>query len=56
MRTMWGQLEMIREEIERYLDTLEADLEVEIDIHGGNTVLARNLRSLIVSTKLELDQ
>ena len=46
---------MIREEIEGYLDTLEADLEVEIDIHGGNTVLARNLRTLIVSTKLELD-
>lgn len=52
---MWGQLEMIREELQGYLDTLEADLEVEVDLHGGRTVLARDLRDLIISTKKELD-
>ena len=46
---------MIREELQGYLDTLEADLEVEIDLHGANTVLANDLRTLIISTKLELD-
>jgi len=46
---------MIREELEGYLYRLEADLEVELDIHGGHTVMARNLRTLIISTKKELD-
>lgn len=46
---------MIREELEGYLAFVEADLEVEVDLHGGRTVLARDLRDLIISTKKELD-
>lgn len=46
---------MIRGELDIYLETLEGDLEVELDIHGGDTVMARNLRTLIISTKKELD-
>jgi len=46
---------MDREELEGYLYTLEADLEVEIDLHGGNTRLAADLRNLIASTQIELD-
>ena len=46
---------MIRDELDIYLETLEADLEVEIDIHGGHTVLANDLRTLIIATKIELD-
>jgi hypothetical protein len=46
---------MDREELEGYLYTLEADLEVEIDLHGGNTRLAADLRDLIASTQIELD-
>lgn len=44
------------DELRSYLDTLEADLEVEVDIHGGETVLAGNLRALIISTQIELDK
>lgn len=46
---------MEREELEGYLYTLEADLEVEIDLHGENTPRAKIIWGLIVSTKLELD-
>jgi hypothetical protein len=48
-------MEMIREELEGYLYKLEADLEVEVDLHGGRTEMARDLRDLIISTKKELD-
>jgi hypothetical protein len=33
---------------------LEADLEVEVDLHGGRTRLATDLRSLILYTGEEL--
>ena len=46
---------MDREELEGYLYTLEADLEVEIDLHGAGTQLAKDLRGLIASTQIELD-
>ena len=46
---------MIREELEGYLERIEADLEVELDLHGGRTVLANDLRTLIIATKKELD-
>ena len=46
---------MDREELEAYLYTLEADLEVEIDLHGAATQLARDLGDLIASTQIELD-
>lgn len=49
---------MIREELQSYLEFVEADLEIEVDLHGGRTVLARDLRDLrdlIISTKKELD-
>jgi hypothetical protein len=42
------------EELEAYLYMLEADLEVEIDLHGGRTRLATDLRSLILYTSEEL--
>ena len=41
-------------EAETYLAMLEADLEVEIDLHGGRTVRARDLRNLITYTRQEL--
>lgn len=47
---------MIREELDSYLYRLEADLEIEVDLHGGRTVLARDLRTLIISARKELDQ
>jgi hypothetical protein len=47
---------MIREELDSYLYRLEADLEVEVDLHGGRTILANDLRTLIISDRKELDQ
>ena len=44
----------MREELEAYLRMLEADLEVEVDLHGGRTRLATDLRSLILCTEQEL--
>jgi hypothetical protein len=44
------------EELEAYLRMLEADLEVEIDLHGGRTRLATDLRELMVYTKQELSE
>lgn len=44
----------MREELENYLETLRADLEVEVDIHGSRTVRARDLRNLIIKTEQEL--
>lgn len=43
------------EELELYLAMLEGDLEVEIDLHGGRTIRARDLRNLITYTKKELE-
>lgn len=44
----------MREELEGYLRMLEADLEVEVDLHGSRTRLATDLRSLILYTSEEL--
>jgi hypothetical protein len=44
----------MNEELKLYLAMLEADLEVEIDLHGGRTEMARNLRNLITYTRQEL--
>ena len=44
----------MREELEAYLRMLEADLEVEVDLHGSRTRLATDLRSLILYTSEEL--
>lgn len=41
-------------ETEAYLAMLEADLEVEVDLHGGRTIRARDLRNLITYTRGEL--
>jgi hypothetical protein len=43
------------EELERYYECLRADLEVEIDLHGGRTEMAWNLTVLIVRTYKELE-
>lgn len=40
----------------RIFDSVEEDLEIEVDLHGGRTELARDLRTLIIATKLQLDQ
>lgn len=48
-------MSMAREELQSYLDTLVADLEVEIDLRGGRTEMARDLRTLIIATKKEID-
>ena len=42
------------EELERYYECLKADLEVEIDLHGGRTDMAWNLTVLIIRTHKEL--
>ena len=42
------------EELEGYLRMLEADLEIEIDLHGSRTRMATDLRSLILYTGEEL--
>lgn len=47
---------MITEGLQEYLTVLEEDLEIEVDLHGGRTELARDLRTLIIATKLQLDQ
>lgn len=39
-----------------YLETLEADLDVEIDLHGGRTDMARNIRLAIIATELEIQE
>jgi hypothetical protein len=44
------------EEIKQYLETLKGDLEVEIDLHGGRTQLAFNLRRTIIATEKEIEQ
>jgi hypothetical protein len=46
----------MREELEGYLRMLEADLEVEADLHGTRTRLATDLRELIVHTTEELTE
>lgn len=43
-------------ELEDYIDRLHSDLEVEIDLHGGRTVTAYNLRTLIIRTEKEIDK
>lgn len=40
--------------LENYLAMLEGDLEVEVDLHGGRTEMACNLRNLITYTRQEL--
>ena len=44
------------EELKQHLETLRADLDVEIDLHGGRTVLAFNLRQAIIQVEKELEQ
>jgi len=45
----------MREELERYISVLEADLEVEVDLHGSRTKRANTLRSLIISAEQDLE-
>lgn len=41
--------------LEQHLAKLNEDLGVEIDLHGGRTEMARNLRLAIIETELELE-
>ena len=43
----------MNEELELYLEMLIADLEVEVDLHGGRTQKSRTLRELITYTERE---
>lgn len=47
--------EMEVSELEMFLEGLKADLEVEIDLHGGRTIMAYNLRTAIIKTRKELE-
>lgn len=42
------------EELTFHFNCLKADLEVEIDLHGGRTQMANDLRRLILKTADEL--
>ena len=44
------------EELKQHLETLRGDLDVEIDLHGGRTTLAFNLRQAIIQVEKELEQ
>ena len=44
------------EELKQHLETLRGDLDVEIDLHGGRTTLAFNLRQEIIQVEKELEQ
>jgi hypothetical protein len=45
----------MRVELERHLADIVQALDVEIDLHGGRTEMARNLRLNIIETELELE-
>lgn len=44
------------EELKQYLEELKGDLDVEIDLHGGRTRLAFDLRQAIIATEIELEE
>lgn len=41
------------ETIDEYIEYLTAQLEVEVDIHGSRTAMARDLRMLIITAQKE---
>lgn len=43
------------EELTEHLFTLRECLELEIELRGGRTEMAHNLRTLIISTEQELE-
>lgn len=44
-----------KSELQEFLNSLYADLDVEIDLHGGRTEMARNIRTTIIETEKELE-
>lgn len=52
----WANADTELEELEQHLESLKADLEVEIDLHGGRTVMAYNLRTAIIKVRKELEE
>lgn len=50
------QNDSMRYQLEQYLRALHADLDVEIDLHGSRTDMARNIRLAIIATELELQE
>jgi hypothetical protein len=44
----------MREELEQYLESLKAGLEVEVDLFGSRTQMAHDLRLNILKTEKEL--
>jgi hypothetical protein len=48
-------LEEVLQDLEHHLADLTSALDAEIDLHGGRTEMARNLRLNIIETELELE-
>ena len=46
----------MREELVAHLAELIGDLYIEIELHGGRTEMARNLRLNIINIQLELER
>ena len=44
------------EELKQHLETLKGDLDVEIELHGGRTRLAFDLRQAIIQVEKELER
>jgi len=47
-------LEEVLQDLESHLADLTGALDAEIDLHGGRTEMARNLRLNIIEAELEL--
>jgi hypothetical protein len=48
--------EWVAGELEAHLECLKAELEVEVDLHGGRTRMAYDLRTLIISNEKEIER
>jgi hypothetical protein len=46
----------MKEELQHYLSGLKASLDAEVDLHGGRTEMAKNLRLAIIATEKELQE
>jgi hypothetical protein len=45
----------MKEELQHYLSGLKSSLDAEVDLHGGRTEMAKNLRLAITATEKELE-
>jgi len=49
-------LEGVLQDLESHLVDLTSALDAEIDLHGGRTEMARNLRLNIIETELDINE